>query len=607
MAQPAPLLQLSDIALSFGGAPLLHGAELTVSTGDRVCLVGRNGSGKSTLLRIAAGLVEPDAGTRFVQPGVAIRYLPQEPDRTGFATTGAFAELDLGPTDDPYRARYLLQQLGLDGSEALAQLSGGELRRAALARVLAPAPDILLLDEPTNHLDLSTIEWLEGQLLQGRAALVLVSHDRRFLANLSRHTLWLDRGSTRRVAVGFAQFEAWRDEQLALEEVERHKLDRRIAREEDWLRYGVTARRKRNVRRVAELQNLRQVRRDLRRSAGKAVLGAPEASVSGALVIDAKAIGKTYAGRRIVQAYSMRIARGDRIGIVGPNGSGKTTLANLLTGELAPDSGSVRLGSNLQMVRLDQQRESLDPDWTLSDALTGGRGDTVTVNGRSRHVVGYMKDFLFTAQQARTPVRALSGGERGRLMLARALSRPSNLMLLDEPTNDLDIETLDVLEEMLGDYLGTVVLISHDRDFLDRVVNAVVVPEGDGSWSEYAGGYSDMMGQRGGDLTGRQAISKPPTATAEKKTASMAQAKAAKRRLSYHEQRALESLPATIASLGADLDDLHHQLGDLGLYARDPAAFRQASEALVAKQSQLAAAEEKWLELEILREAIERD
>ena len=436
---------------------------------------------------------------------------------------------------------------------------------------------------------------------------MLVSHDRRFLANLSRHTLWLDRGSTRRVAVGFAQFEAWRDEQLALEEVERHKLDRRIAREEDWLRYGVTARRKRNVRRVAELQNLRQVRRDLRRSAGKAVLGAPEASVSGALVIDAKAIGKTYAGRRIVQAYSMRIARGDRIGIVGPNGSGKTTLANLLTGELAPDSGSVRLGSNLQMVRLDQQRESLDPDWTLSDALTGGRGDTVTVNGRSRHVVGYMKDFLFTAQQARTPVRALSGGERGRLMLARALSRPSNLMLLDEPTNDLDIETLDVLEEMLGDYLGTVVLISHDRDFLDRVVNAVVVPEGDGSWSEYAGGYSDMMGQRGGDLTGRQAISKPPTATAEKKTASMAQAKAAKRRLSYHEQRALESLPATIASLGADLDDLHHQLGDLGLYARDPAAFRQASEALVAKQSQLAAAEEKWLELEILREAIERD
>jgi len=607
MALPPPLLQLSDIALTFGGAPLLHGAELTVSAGDRVCLVGRNGSGKSTLLRIAAGLVEPDAGKRFVQPGVAIRYLPQEPDRTGFATTGAFAEAGLGPADDPYQARYLLRQLGLDGSQSLDQLSGGELRRAALARVLAPAPDILLLDEPTNHLDLPTIEWLEARLSAGRAALVLVSHDRRFLANLSRHTLWLDRGSTRRVDVGFAQFEAWRDEQLALEDVERHKLDRKIAREEDWLRYGVTARRKRNVRRVAELQNLRQVRRELRRSAGKAVLGAPEASVSGALVIDAKAIGKTYAGRRIVEAYSMRIARGDRIGIVGPNGSGKTTLANLLTGALAPDSGSVRLGSNLQMVRLDQQRESLNPDWTLSEALTGGRGDTVTVNGRSRHVVGYMKDFLFTAQQARTPVRALSGGERGRLMLARALARPSNLMLLDEPTNDLDIETLDVLEEMLGDYLGTVVLISHDRDFLDRVVNAVVVPEGNGRWSEYAGGYSDMMGQRGGDLTGRQAISKPPTATAEKKTAPMAQANAAKRRLSYHEQRALGSLPATIASLSADVDDLQRRLGDPGLYARDPGAFRQASKALVAKQSQLEAAEERWLELEIRREAIERD
>jgi len=607
MAQPPPLLQLSDIALTFGGAPLLQGAELTVSAGDRVSLVGRNGSGKSTLLRIAAGLAEPDAGKRFVQPGVAIRYLPQEPDRTGFATTAAFAQAGLGPTDDPYQARYLLQQLGLDGSEALDRLSGGELRRAALARVLAPAPDILLLDEPTNHLDLPTIEWLEAQLIGGRAALVLVSHDRRFLANLSRHTVWLDRGSTRRVDIGFAQFEAWRDEQLALEDVERHKLDRRIAREEDWLRYGVTARRKRNVRRVAELRNLRQVRRELRRSLGKAVLGAPEASASGALVIEAKDVGKTYAGRRIVQAYSMRVARGDRIGIVGPNGSGKTTLANLLAGVLAPDAGSVRLGSNLQLVRLDQQRESLNPDWTLSEALTGGRGDTVTVNGRSRHVVGYMKDFLFTAQQARTPVRALSGGERGRLMLARALSRPSNLMLLDEPTNDLDIETLDVLEEMLGDYSGTVVLISHDRDFLDRVVNAVVVPEGDGRWSEYAGGYSDMMLQRGGDLTGRRAISKPPTATAAKKTVPMVQAKAVKRRLSYQEQRALESLPATIASLNAEVDDLQHRLGDPGLYARDPAAFRRASEALVAKQSQLEAAEEKWLELALRREASERD
>ena len=604
MAQPPPLLQLSDIALSFGGAPLLEGAELTLSAGDRVCLVGRNGSGKSTLLRVAAGLVEPDAGKRFVQPGVAIRYLPQEPDRTGFATTLRFAESGLGPTDDPYQARYLLQQLGLDGSEALSRLSGGELRRAALARALAPAPDILLLDEPTNHLDLPSIEWLEAQLLGGRAALVLVSHDRRFLANLARQTVWLDRGSTRCVDVGFAQFEAWRDEQLALEDVERHKLDRQIAREEDWLRYGVTARRKRNVRRLAELQSLRQVRREERRSVGKAVLDTPEASVSGALVIEAKAIGKSYAGRRLVDGYSTRIARGDRIGIVGPNGSGKTTLANLLTGVLAPDSGSVRLGSNLQIVRLDQQRESLNPDWTLSEALTGGRGDTVTVNGRSRHVVGYMKDFLFTAHQARTPLRALSGGERGRLMLARALSRPSNLMLLDEPTNDLDIETLDVLEEMLGDYLGTLVLISHDRDFLDRVVNAVVVPEGDGRWSEYAGGYSDMMLQRGGDLTSKQAIAKPPAAAA-KKAARPAPAKTAKRRLSYHEQRALESLPAAIATLGAEIDDLQRRLGDAGLYARDPAAFRQASAALVAKQSQLRAAEEKWLELEILREAIE--
>src|SRR5499427_5413717 len=412
MAQSPPLLQLSNIALTFGGTPLLQGAELAVSAGERVCLVGRNGSGKSSLLRIAAGIIEAGHGARFVQPGATIRYLPQEPDLTGHATTLAYVTAGLGPTDDRHQARYLLQQLGLGGSEDPASLSGGERRRAALARVLAPEPDILLLDEPTNHLDLLAIEWLEARLAARRGALVLISHDRRFLANLSRCTVWLDRGVTRRVDLPFNAFEVWRDTFLAEEEAAQHKLARRIAREEHWLRYGVTARRKRNVRRLAELERLRQARRQHRRSLGKASIEAAETPASGALVIEAKNLSKSYAGRRIVADYSTRVNRGDRIGIVGHNGSGKTTLVNLITGALAPDSGSVRLGSNLELAGLDQQRESLDPNCTLSQALTRGGGEIVSVNGRPRHVIGYLKDFLFTAEQARTPLRALSGGER---------------------------------------------------------------------------------------------------------------------------------------------------------------------------------------------------
>ncbi len=486
-----PLLQLSDIGLTFGRHPLLDGVELSVSAGERVCLVGRNGSGKSTLLKIVAGLVDPDHGKRFVQPGASVRYLPQEPDFTGHDTTLSYVEAGLGASDDAHQARYLLQQLGLNGDEDPAHLSGGEARRAALARVLAPQPDILLLDEPTNHLDLTTIEWLEGTLATQRGALVIISHDRRFLETLSRITVWLDRGKARRVEVGFKEFEAWRDQQLAEEEVQQHKLDRKIVREEHWVRYGVTARRKRNVRRMAELSQLRQRRRDFRGVTGKAVIEAAQAEKSGTLVIEAKGISKAFGDRTIVDDFSTRIMRGDRIGIVGPNGSGKTTLVGMLTGVSPPDSGEVRLGANIEMASLEQDRDSLDPNWTLAQALTGGRGDHVAVGSGHKHVVSYMKDFLFDPDQARTPLRVLSGGERGRLMLARALAKPSNLLVLDEPTNDLDLETLDVLEEMLNEYAGTVILISHDRDFLDRIVHSVIVPEGEGKWTEYVGGYSE--------------------------------------------------------------------------------------------------------------------
>jgi len=601
----APLIQLKDIALTFGGTPLLTGVELAVEAGDRVCLIGRNGSGKSTLLKIVAGLIEPDRGTRFVQPGATVRYLPQEPDFSGAATTLAYVEAGLSPGDDSYQARYLLEQLGLTGNEDPANLSGGEARRAALARVLAPSPDILLLDEPTNHLDLTTIEWLEGELASRRSALVIISHDRRFLANLSRATVWLDRGETRRIEKGFDAFEAWRDEVLAEEERDQHKLDRKIVMEEHWLRYGVSGRRKRNVKRLGNLHALRQQRRDYRGATGKAALAAAESDASGKLVVEAKHISKAFGERTIVSDFSTRIARGDRLGIVGPNGAGKTTLINLLTGAESLDDGSVRLGVNLEMATLDQHRESLDPKSTLSEALTGGRGDSIMVGGKPKHVIGYMKDFLFSQEQARTPLEALSGGERGRLMLARALAKPSNLLVLDEPTNDLDLETLDVLEDMLGDYEGTVVLISHDRDFLDRVVTSVIAPEGQGRWIEYAGGYSDMLAQRGSDLKEKTVKGTPAPAKAAKEASPSATAPASKRRLSFKDKHALETLPKTMAKLQAEMATLQTQLDDPTLYARDRKAFDAASAAMTKAHADLAAAEEQWLELEILREDIE--
>ncbi len=600
-----PLIQLKDIALTFGGTPLLSGVELSVSQGERVCLIGRNGSGKSTLLKIVAGLIDADRGSRFVQPGATIRYLPQEPDFAGAATTLAYVEAGLSPGDDHYQAQYLLERLGLTGQEDPAHLSGGEARRAALARVLAPSPDILLLDEPTNHLDLSTIEWLESELASRRSALVMISHDRRFLSNLSRATAWLDRGQTRRIEKGFAAFEAWRDEVLAEEEREQHKLDRKIVAEEHWLRYGVSGRRKRNVKRLGNLFALREQRRDYRGAMGKANLAATEAEASGKLVIEAKRISKSYGERAIIDDFSIRVARGDRVGIVGPNGAGKTTLINILTGTDTPDSGTIRLGANIEMATLDQHRESLDPKSTLAETLTGGRGDTITVGGKSKHVVSYMKDFLFTQEQARTPLEALSGGERGRLMLARALAKPSNLLVLDEPTNDLDLETLDVLEEMLGDYDGTVILISHDRDFLDRVVTSVIVPEGRGKWVEYAGGYSDMLAQRGEDLQEKAVKSAPVEQAKDTKPAPAPSASSGKRRLSFNEKHALETLPKTMAKLQKDIAGYQQQLDDPQLYAKDRKAFDTASAAIAKAHAELEAAEEKWLALEILREEIE--
>jgi len=601
---PPPLLALQGVSLTLGGKPLIDGADLSVAVGARLCLVGRNGSGKSTLLKIAAGEIEADRGTRFLQPGVSLRYLPQEPDFAGFATTLDYVLAGLGPTDDPYVARVLLNDLGLTGEEPPGAISGGEARRAALARVLAPEPDILLLDEPTNHLDLPTILWLEEKLGALRSALVLISHDRRFLQDLTRETVWLDRGRTRHLSRGFSEFEAWRDRELEEEEKQQHKIDRRIVAEEHWLRHGVSGRRKRNVRRLDGLHNLRTERRQHVLPTGDVKMEASEAQLSGKLVIEAIKIGKSYGERAIVDNFTTRVLRADRLGIVGANGAGKTTLVKLLTGALAPDEGKVRLGAGLAMATLEQSRASLKPDTTLQDALTGGGSDFVEINGERRHIIGYMKDFLFKPEQARTPIGKLSGGERGRLLLARALALPSNLLVLDEPTNDLDLETLDLLEEMLSDYPGTLIVVSHDRDFLDRVATSVLMSEGEGRWIEYAGGYSDMIAQRGKGVEARAGAAPAPRAERAEKQAPRAK-NAGKAKLSFKEQHALTTLPAKMDELRGKIGKLRALLDDAELYARDPAKFAKASTLLAECEADLARAEEDWLELEIKREEAE--
>jgi ATP-binding cassette subfamily F protein uup len=602
-----PLLRLDGIKLTFGGTPLLNGASLSVSAGDRIALVGRNGSGKSTLLKIAAGQIEPQEGEVFRHPSVTVRYLSQAPDTDGFATVRAYVEKGLGPADDPHRVTYLLDHLGLTGEERPSDLSGGEARRAALARVLAPQPDILLLDEPTNHLDLSTIEWLEEELNRSSSALIVISHDRRFLERVSRVTVWLDRGETRRLERGFTHFEAWRDAILEEEEREQHKLGRQIVREEHWLRYGVTARRKRNMRRLGELQTMRQRFRSHRGAEGVAKMAASDAEQSGKLVIEAKGISKSFGELMVVRDFSTRIQRGDRIGLVGPNGVGKTTLLTMLTGEMEPDAGTIRLGANLEIATLDQKRAALDPDETLAHFLTDGRGETVVVNGEERHVVSYMKDFLFKPEHARTPVRELSGGEKARLLLARVLSRPANLLVLDEPTNDLDMETLELLQELVAGFAGTVLLVSHDRDFLDRTVTSVIAPDGAGRWIEYAGGYSDMLAQRGGAKLEDRAVRRSADANgrASRERSQTDSKVAAARKLSFKQKFALENLPKKMEEAALQIARSEARMADPAFYGRDPGGFAKTATALDQLRADLAAMEEEWLELEMLREEIE--
>ncbi|MGH1417618.1 MAG: ABC-F family ATP-binding cassette domain-containing protein [Hyphomicrobiaceae bacterium] len=606
-----PLLTLKDIWLTFGGTPLLEGCEISVAPNDRICLVGRNGSGKSTLLKIAAGSVQADKGERFLHPNATIQYLPQEADFSGYETARAYVEGGLGPTDDAYLVDTILDELGLRGDENTNRLSGGEARRVALARVLVAKPDILLLDEPTNHLDLPAIEWLEETLKKVRSALVVISHDRRFLQNLSKSTVWIDRGRARQLNQGFSAFEDWRDKILEEEELENHKLNRKIVRENSWMHGGVTGRRKRNVRRVRELKQMRESVRERRNVQGNVRLDAAEGGQSGRLIVEAKQLGKRFGDRVIVEGLSQRVMRGDRLGLIGPNGVGKTTVLKLLIGALKPDHGSVRIGANIELVALDQRRDELDPNWTVQDALTGGRTDQVVINGKARHVASYMKDFLFLPEQRLTPLRVLSGGERARVMLARALAKPSNVLVLDEPTNDLDLETLDLLQELLADYAGTIFLVSHDRDFLDRVVTSVLAPQGNGHWQDYAGGYSDMLAQAPPIDPSVQEPKRSPqivshtSGKSEGAVSEGAPSPQKSRKLSFKEKHLLETLPKAIEKLEVEIKELLDTLAQGDLYTRDRKTFETATMRLTQAQDKLANAETQWLELEERREAME--
>ncbi|HLO76652.1 MAG TPA: ATP-binding cassette domain-containing protein [Magnetospirillum sp.] len=600
---PPPLLSLRDVRLTFGGNPLFEGVTTWVAKGDKTCLVGRNGSGKSTLLKVLAGEILPDSGERFVQPGTRIAYLPQDPLLDGATVADYVAQgLPEDERDQMYRVDTVLAAVGVDGGRDPRQLSGGEGRRAALARALVGEPDALLLDEPTNHLDLPTILWLEEWLKSYQGALVMISHDRRFLDTVSRQTLWLERGLVRRAEFGFAGFPAWQEETYAAEEAELARMDNLLRRELHWLARGVTARRKRNMGRRRALDVLRSERSQ--RFASKldndrrANLAADAGDISGRLVIEAENLDKSYGGKIIAKGFSTRILRGDRVGLIGPNGAGKTTLLRMLTGDLAPDGGVVRLGTNLEAAYFDQRRDRLDPERSVWDTLTDGRGDNIWVRGRPQHVVGYMKDFLFSEAQARTPVKALSGGERNRLLLAKLLAKPSNLLILDEPTNDLDMDTLDLLEEVLADYEGTLLVVSHDRDFLDRLVTSIIAVEGDGEIAEYPGGYSDYLDQRP-----QKAEAKAEPAKA--KPAEPARAKTATK-LSYKDARELEELPGRMDKLHGEIAKLEAEINDPGLYARDRARFEKATARLDAARADLESAEERWLELETLREELSR-
>ena len=592
-----PLLQMSGISLTFGGDPVFSDLDLVVQPGDRVALVGRNGSGKSTLMKVAAGLVEADRGEIMIPSGISVGYMDQDPEMEGFATLGDYASSGLEP-GELYKVERAGEGLKFDPERPVETASGGERRRAALAKLMAEAPDLMLLDEPTNHLDIEAITWLERELGAMRAAYVLISHDRVFLRALTRATLWIDRGAVLRQEQGFEAFEGWRDRVWEEEDRQRHKMNRLIRSEARWAVEGISARRKRNQGRVRALQALRAEKAAQIKRQGAAAMAMESGSKSGRKVIEVKGVSKVFGTLQIVRNFDLLVQRGDRLAFVGPNGVGKTTLLKMLLGQVEPDEGSISLGTNLEIAVFDQARAQLDPAMTLWDSLTGdpemrvsGKVDQVMVSGHPKHVVGYLKEFLFDEAQARAAVKSLSGGEKARFLLAKLLAKSSNLLVLDEPTNDLDVETLDLLQELLDDYNGTVLLVSHDRDFLDRVATTTIAMEGNGRATVYAGGWSDYINQRGEVFDKKEERPTPPKSKVKQELKP-------RTGLTFSEKHRLEKLPTEIARLEAEIAKLEELLSDPGLFTREQVKFQKATEALVERQEKLSAAEEAWLLLE---------
>jgi ABC transport system ATP-binding/permease protein len=598
---PPPLIQLKNASLRVGAQQLFKGLDIALARGERVALVGANGAGKSTLMRVLAGLVEPDAGERSTASGVRAAISLQEPDLTGRETLADYAGEDVWADDAQTRRALgaaMLDQFGLDPERSPAGLSGGEERRAALARLFASEPDLMMLDEPTNHLDIEAIELLEKKLAGYPGAVLVVSHDRRFLERIATAAIWLRDGVALRMDGPFAGFEAWAEAIEAAEEKDNRRLDKTLETEARWLARGVTARRTRNMGRLRRLMAMREVKRQRLMAQRKpADITAASSGTSGALVLEAKGLSKAWPGGVAVEGLSLRIMRGDRLGLVGPNGAGKSTLIRLLTGDLQPDAGTVRIGAGVELALVDQARDALDPARTVWETLAPDGGDQVSVRGRPRHVAAYARDFLFRADQLRQPAGALSGGERRRLALAVALARPSNLLVLDEPTNDLDVETLDLLEQALIEYDGTVIVVSHDRAFLDGVVDATLAPAGDGRWIETPGGWADLEAQ---GIPWRKAA---PVAAAKPAPRAETQPKIQKK-LSFKDEHRLKELEGELPRLTAEIARLEGVLSDAGLYARDPAGWTRTNAALDRARAALDAAEEDWLRIETLKEAL---
>ena len=597
----APIYTLKNIHLAFGDNQLFENVELYINKGDKICLVGRNGSGKSTLLKVIAGVIEPDGGEVFIQPGTQIAYMPQEPNLSSFSSLkeAVLAGLPQDQQGNGYLADIWLERLKIDGKLDPKKASGGECRKAALAQALIKEPDILLLDEPTNHLDIATIETLEEIINEFRGAIIVISHDRMFLNHISKSTFWLDRGRMHINNKGFANFEEWQEQIINQEIIAQNNLNKKIEEETEWLHKGVTARRRRNMGRLRRLIELRRERREQIKQIGNINLSVDEGDFRSKLVIEAKNICKSFGERPIIKDFSTRIIRGNKIGIVGPNGAGKTTLIKLLTKRLETDSGFVRIGKNLEEAYFDQNRLTLDPKKTLWQTLCD-KGDHIMVQGHWRHVVAYLKDFLFKPAQAHTPVAALSGGEKNRLMLAKSLAQASNFLVLDEPTNDLDMDTLDLLQEVLDEYAGTILIVSHDRDFLDRVASSIIYLKGDGSAYEHAGSYSELLEKVKQQST---SVNKATPKVNSKSSTEVSTPKIVKK-LSYNQKRLLEVLPQEIAKLDIEINSLTEELSNPDLYQSNPQRFDEASKLLEQKQKEKASKEEAWLELEILSEEL---